>query len=177
MVRVKLLGQLGRKFGREFFFAIHSPAEAIRALSANFRDFAAYLLESDRQGVGYRVVVAGEDRAEAELEYPLGQQTLVIVPVVYGSGAAWRILAGAVLVGVGLATGFSYASVLGTSLILGGIAELLAPTPKDNKQNNYLFSGPVNTTNEGNPVPICYGKLIVGSHVISAAISLTQNIE
>ncbi|MNL81044.1 Bacteriophage lambda tail assembly protein I [compost metagenome] len=35
---------------------------------------------------------------------------------------------------------------------------------------SYNFNGPVNTTAQGNPVPLLYGRMIVGSSVISAGI-------
>ena len=39
---------------------------------------------------------------------------------------------------------------------------------------SYLFNGAVNTTAQGHPVPIGYGRLIVGSAVISASIVTTE---
>ena len=44
---------------------------------------------------------------------------------------------------------------------------------QDQSPNNlpsYAFDGAVNTTRQGNPVPICYGSMIVGSQVISAGL-------
>jgi len=48
----------------------------------------------------------------------------------------------------------------------------LTPLPKSSGGSDqaFGFSGPVNTTAQGNPVPIGYGRLIVGSVVISAEI-------
>ena len=40
--------------------------------------------------------------------------------------------------------------------------------------NSYLFSGPVNVINEGGPVPIGYGRLIVGSQVIMSTYGTTK---
>ena len=66
---------------------------------------------------------------------------------------------------------------LGTALMLGGVMQLLSPqqkglSAKDSPDNgaSYHFNGPVNTTAQGNPVPLLYGELIVGSAVISAGI-------
>ena len=43
---------------------------------------------------------------------------------------------------------------------------------KDGPNNgaSYNFNGPVNTTAQGNPVPLLYGELFVGSSTISAGI-------
>ena len=39
---------------------------------------------------------------------------------------------------------------------------------------SYTFSGPVNTTAQGQPVPVGYGRLIVGGAVISAGITTEE---
>lgn len=184
LTTVKLLGPLGQRFGREFQLDINSPREAMQLLAVNLAGFHQYLIDSHEQGLGYRVVdhrgLAWQgDRAEEELDYPVGQAVLIIVPAVYGSGGPlFRILAGVALVGVGLFTGFTPLALVGASLILGGIGQLLAPNPnnKDRQKQSYFFNGPINTTNQGNPVPLCYGRLIVGSHVISAGITLDKII-
>jgi predicted phage tail protein len=70
----------------------------------------------------------------------------------------------------------------GASLLLGGIAQLLTPTPKvtqgadgqDDPRKSYSFSGIQNTSRQGVPVPIVYGETIVGSVVISAGIDTVQ---
>jgi predicted phage tail protein len=72
--------------------------------------------------------------------------------------------------------------LLGGSLILGGIAQLLTPTPKvpqgadgqDDPRKSYSFSGIQNTSRAGTPVPIVYGETLVGSVVISAGIDTVQ---
>ena len=75
----------------------------------------------------------------------------------------------------------SFVTQVGMSLALGGVAQILAPTPntpepKESAENtpSYLFNGAVNTTAQGHPVPIGYGRLIVGSAVISASIVTTE---
>ena len=61
---------------------------------------------------------------------------------------------------------------------LGGVVQLLTPVPKasgpaDGLESDY-FSGPVNLSAEGNPVPVLLGEGYVGSVVISAGIKLNQ---
>ena len=62
-------------------------------------------------------------------------------------------------------------------MMLGGVAQLLSPqqrglSAKDGPENgaSYNFNGPVNTTAQGNPVPLLYGELIIGSATVSAGI-------
>ena len=88
-----------------------------------------------------------------------------------GSAAAagTTIASGATLTTLG--TGLSY---LGTGLLLGGAAMMLSPDVPDGnsseKAENYLFGGPVNTVKQGEPIPLVYGRAIVGSKTISASV-------
>jgi predicted phage tail protein len=84
---------------------------------------------------------------------------------------------------------------IGTALILGGVSQLLTPTPQIGSfgpasvgnarsrntstqateldpQESYSFSGIQNTSRQGTPVPVVYGETIVGSVVISAGIDV-----
>lgn len=69
---------------------------------------------------------------------------------------------------------------VGIALVMSGISAILfappKPTERKNTENtpNTYFNGVVNTTNQGVPVPIGYGELIVGSTVISAGITVSQ---
>ena len=59
-------------------------------------------------------------------------------------------------------------------MVIGGVAELLAPSPKTAKSNSkkdspsYMFDGPINTIGSGYAVTVGYGEMLVGSHVVSA---------
>lgn len=194
MVTVILLGELGRSFGRRHTLAISSAAEAIRALSANFPSFERELVASGERGVGYRVL-AGRDSLNLErLHEPTGSQRITIAPVLSGAGGdgLGQILLGAALLAVawwnplGWAASGAFLSQatlysVGTAMILGGVAQMIAPTPKTTEPSerpenkpSYSFNGAVNTTAQGHPVPVGYGRLIVGSAVISAGIDVDE---
>lgn len=194
MVTVILLGELGRQFGRRHRLAIATAAEAVRALCANFPAFERELVMSGERGVGYRVLVGRDALALEHLHEPSGQQRITIAPVVSGAGSngLGQILLGAALIAVawwnpmGWAAAGSFLSQttlysVGTSMVLGGVAQMIAPTPKasdpserpENKPS-YSFNGAVNTTAQGHPVPVGYGRLIVGSAVISAGIDVDE---
>lgn len=77
--------------------------------------------------------------------------------------------------------GLSYMNIamIGASVMLGGISQLLSPTPSgatasESEENraSYMFNGPVNTMVQGGPVPLGYGHLLVGSYTISAALEI-----
>ena len=90
-------------------------------------------------------------------------------------------------------------SAIGASLILSGVSQMLAPQPTipslqnrtapgentnasgpqgvsraTSGQQSYAFSGPANTVGVGATVPLVYGKLLVGSHLISSKIEVTS---
>lgn len=189
---IKLYGELARRFGPSFRLAVSSPAEAVRALCAVLPGFEAFVASSEQRGVGYRVYNHRSPVVEAEqLHHPTGERGEIrIVPALVGAkrGGLAQILIGVALIGLSFVPGLQGVSVLGmnlakaafsigASLVLGGIAQMLTPTPKSQKpseqpQNapSYVFNGPVNTTQQGQCVPVGYGRLVVGSAVISAGI-------
>lgn len=68
-------------------------------------------------------------------------------------------------------------SNVGFMLMMSGVTQMLSPQPKGLSTGNgvsnepsYAFNGVVNTTAQGGPVPLGYGRMIVGSAVISAGI-------
>lgn len=97
-----------------------------------------------------------------------------------GSGA----IAGAGLWGgLTASTGLSALAVnIGVSMALGGVAALITPQvkPPNNsaasferpeERPSFLYNGPVNTTEQGGPVPIAYGEIRIGSQVISTGLT------
>lgn len=67
---------------------------------------------------------------------------------------------------------------LGASMVLGGVAQMLAPkarTPRtqttDNGKQNTYFSSLDNMVAQGNVLPVLYGEMRVGSRVVSQEIS------
>jgi predicted phage tail protein len=182
--KIKLYGRLAKFIGKRVLRAeVASTAEAVRFLLANWPE-----LERHMQDQHYRVSVGDYELSEDELGHPVGQQEIKFVPVVTGAGATGRIIAGIALVAVGLfvpgigALGVQLLVGVGASLVLGGVAELLTPTPKipqgpdtqDDPRKSYSFSAIQNTSRQGTPVPICYGEVFVGSVVISGGIDTVQ---
>jgi predicted phage tail protein len=72
-------------------------------------------------------------------------------------------------------------AVLGVGLVLTGVAMALSPTPKAaslddrDKKGSFLFNNQQNVTAQGVPIPLVYGRVRVGSVVISASLE-TENI-
>jgi predicted phage tail protein len=191
MKTVVLHGELAEKFGAEWKLNVSSAAEAVRAIEANHPGFAQHIIDSDKQGVGYRVIVGEAPITVEEIPAPFSnRETLQIVPVIGGSKSGiFGIIAGIALIvasfipGLNVAvwagmstTWASLAFSIGTSLLLGGVSQMLAGNPDTPKQDqaqafedkpSYYFNGAAESTNQGAPVAVGYGELIVGSHPIS----------
>lgn len=195
LVPIILSGMLAKRFGKRFELAVTSPREAVRALCSQLPGFEQALLSHPH---GFRVWADRELLPDAQqLDRCTGTSPIRIVPVVAGSKSAGvGILLGAALIfaapwaisgftGIGgLSAGMSEALItgftsIGTSMILGGIAQMLFTPPKPavaaQSQSNLLFSGAVNTAAQGNAIAICYGGPIrIGAQVISAGIESVQ---
>lgn len=196
MVTIRLLGEAGRRFGRRFQLAVKTPAEAVRALCVQIPELRQYLLESSDKGINWRVVTdhaMGLD--EEQLMWPLSKR-LVLAPIPAGRGGVGKVIAGVAIVAfaivtagagvLGLGLGFSAGTAIaigsvGASLIFGGIAELLTPTPKmpnvggmvgggstsgrseSEQLRSFTFDKSNANTLQGEVVPVLYGERIVGS--------------
>ena len=190
MRKVKLYGELAKKIGREFMLEVESVAEAVRALSANFPGFEKELMTAHLRGVEYVVRADKRDVTEMELNNSLApQETIRIAPIAVGrkNGGVFQTIIGSILVVVGVVlnaygqTWGTYLIQAGVALVAGGIIQMLIPVPKtdgpseqpENKPSTY-FDGAVNTLAQGHPVPLGYGKLMVGSAVISAGLTVEE---
>jgi predicted phage tail protein len=194
MVTILLYGELGQRFGRQFDFHIHSPAEAIRALAVQLPGFRQFFLDHRDQPFKVLGEINGHahEYSEDDLANPQSKGVLKIVPQVSGSSAAGRIILGGALIGLALLNPAGFLSAkfasgltaLGGSLALGGAAELIAKrfSPNQNQQEkpenqpSYTFDGAVNTMGQGGPVPIGYGRMMIGSQVISVGFSTNNEI-
>lgn len=194
--KIRLYGALAKFVGHKVLEAdVASAAEAVKFLLANWPELEKHMIDQH-----YRVRTSGEDLSLDTIHYPAGNE-IRIIPVIAGAGAVGRILAGVALVafaiafapagagflGAGLGAGGAFLGAgasaaigsLGAALVLGGIAQLLTPTPtplKDDSdpRKSFSFSGIQNTARVGVPVPVVYGETLVGSVVISAGVDIVQ---
>lgn len=187
---VRLYGELGRLFGREHRLAVRSAAEAVAALGAQLKGFEQFLYASKDKGLAYAVFYGKKNLNEKELREPAGTEDIRIAPIVMGAkrGGFFQVVLGVVLVVVGvvfsefLGPAAPYVINMGIGLIVGGVVQLLSPQPKgkasDDRPENkpsYTFNGPINTQAQGHPVQVLYGRLIVGSAVLSAGIDVKND--
>jgi predicted phage tail protein len=220
---IRLYGPLAKFIGqRKFLAEISSAGEAIRMLLANFPGLERHMAdqyykvivdshESDLDEIHYPAsqtikivpVLGGAGGGTGKI---LAGVALVAFALIAGPAAggflglgasAFGTAATATTAATGFVLGAGAAAVIGSvgvALILGGVSQLLSPTPQLGQigpasqslggrntttegtemdpQESYSFSGIQNTSRQGTPVPVVYGETIVGSVVISAGIDV-----
>ena len=151
----------------------------------------------------YQVLLEKEEEVGIEeLHYPVGKSDIKFVPVVSGSGGIGKALFGGALIALSFGAfgafgagaisfgggGFAAASLgakaafgIGAGLVLGGVSDMLFPTPKmpqfsseQDPRLSFSFSGTQQTSRAGTPVPLVYGEIFTGSVVISSSIDTEQ---
>lgn len=207
MRTIRVYGSLAKFLGKRVFKAdVISPAEAVRFLVTNFPNLREHMADRHyKVSVGSVSLPIGEH--PRHLHLPSGQEEVIkVIPAISGAGSSTtQILVGIGLIaasfllpgagifgatsvfgatagtGIGTALGTVFSAV-GASLVLGGVASLLTPTPQtaigvdseSDPRKSFSFSGIQNVTRQGVPVPIVYGETIVGSVVISAGLNVDQ---
>ena len=206
---VKVYGALRKKLGQcRFEFEAETPAQALKALCVNFPWLTKWLLDSERDGVSYRVTIGKEklsDQTAGALALPWSEKEVFsITPIVAGAGRGGASIGiGIGLIALALVNPFGAATIgtfglsapiavtsllpavgaIGASLVLSGIAQAISPTPAISslergkeaaRLESFSFSGIVNTSQQGLPVPIAYGRVFTGSGVLSSALDVDQ---
>ena len=208
---VKVYGKLRELLGQcRFELNVSTPAQAFKALLINFPQLERFILDSEKDGVSYRMMVGRHHIGEenfGDLALPFGEREVFsIAPAIAGAGSSFsRILLGvgligasflfpgaglfgvqaigatgaAGLAGAGIATTIGVGlSAVGAGLVLGGVADMISPTPvpqqrKEAEQlESFTFSGIVNISRQGIPVPVVLGRAYAGSVVISSGLDV-----
>ena len=158
-------------------------------------------------------VVAGSGGGGGTNQILLGVGLVALAVVAAPLGAGFLGLGAGAFTSTATAAGtiaaLSAASVavgsIGASLVLTGVAQMLAPQPEvptlgggdfgggrtapgqntnatgpqgvsraTSGEQSYAFSGPANTVGVGATVPLVYGKMLIGSHLISSKVAVTS---
>ena len=192
------MGDLGDRFGEVWEMNVTSVAEIFKLIGCNTVGLQQYLINCAESGVDF-TVQQGEDfygDDEFALNNALSSEDIIIAPVPAGEKKALtKILTAILIIVIMYVTmgGFSGISAalagkagsgwmtfaawtglsMAVNLTIAGITQMLAPGPEvDNPERNeaYLFNGPVNQAREGIGVPIAYGELLVGGTAINVSL-------
>ena len=207
--KVRLYGQLAEFVGRKVIEAdLSSAAEAVRMLIANFPGLNGHMadrhykvlvgdgaltLDDLHNPVGQEEikivpVIVGAGGNGGLLSVVLG--AALIAGAVVSGGASLGLLgfSSNAVIGVSSASFITTGAVaavagnIGLALVLGGVAQMISPTPEipqgpdtvQDPRKSFSFSGVQNTSRGGTPVPIVYGKTLTGSVVVSAGVDTEQ---
>tara|TARA_R100001198_G_scaffold67825_1_gene40659 strand:- start:4783 stop:5379 length:597 start_codon:yes stop_codon:yes gene_type:complete len=191
--KIKVYGKLRQFLGRPYFMAaVKSPQQAMSFLIANFEGVQKHMNDQI-----YKIKMGGRIITEEYLSMSgLGDIQIIpiaagAVPIVVGalalgaSTAVGATVLGSTLLATVLSTGLT---VLGTSMLIGGVTDLLSPqnpTANDSSvsqidpaiRGSYSFSGIQNVSSSGVPIPIIYGLVFSGSIIISSGTDSTQVVK
>lgn len=194
MVNVRFYGSL-KQFGTEFRLDCKTPAEVVQALTSQIPKLRQFIQQ------GLFTVRVGRDYFDNRyLEQGLNQKlkddaTVHFTPTLKGSkrGGLFGVIAGVALIATAFVLaplGFSVIGAnaawmvggVGASMLLGGVAQMLTKMPsmstgKDaEKKQSTSFSNLSNMAAQGRPMPLAYGRIRVGSLIISQGVE-TMDVE
>lgn len=185
LTTVYLVGSLGRAMGREKWeLDVKSTAEAIKAININTRGALERYLSGPAKERLYKVAIQKRSNVidTAELGNRSGHGAIFIMPTIKGrNSGAGKIIAGAALIALAFVPGVNVLAAglaaklfigFGTSLLLGGITQLLTPTPKgpagqEEQRQSSTFAGNASAVVQGSCVPVVYGRALVSPIPVS----------
>ena len=242
MTHVKLMGEIGEKFGTEWDMNVSNFRDMFRLIDCQTEGFGKYLIDCANKGINF-TIQNGEDLVDGTLDAMVApvKDTVIITPIAAGAGASdvFKVIVGAILIyygagfidslfagaegaaaaevtagaelqaaaGMGSSTGVGGASAsqfaeggrmieagtqkaemlskakiaatrgvqaLGTRLGMEGVTGYLTPDSPSESGKSYLYDGPENNILQGAPVPLLYGRLLVGGSVINFAFIESQ---
>jgi len=117
----------------------------------------------------------GDGKKKGAIQLIVGVALIVAATIVSGGAAA-----GVTATILGVETGT--VAAIGVSLALSGVATMLTKVPSLRAQSitnrerpeeraSFIFNGAVNNVEQGGPVPLVYGEMLVGSVVINASLN------
>ena len=167
MTTIRLHGILAQKYGKVFEMEIDKPRDVIRAIDANREGFRKTVVDLQKQGFAYELIVNKKRLNKEEFSNNKKPQEIDFVPFIVGSGPeTWIMLA------ISLISAVVQYALMDPGTIDGGQSTVSG----DNK--SLMFSSSqVNLAAQGSPLPIGYGRLKVGSSIIQSSMkSLPQTI-
>ena len=196
MTQVKLLGELGDKFGSDWSSNSKSMRDIFKLIDCQVEGFKEYLQDCHEKNIGF-TIQNGEDFIDYDdLLLCDIKDTVIISAVPAGSGKGLgKILAAIAVIALifiypqyfmtnvvegssafsqfmsgaaGLSGPGYFVASIGANLAIAGLTEMSAPDAGDMTSDpSFLFNGADNSIEQGKPVPVLYGKMKIGGTPIS----------
>jgi predicted phage tail protein len=159
MKKIHLHGDLGKRFGETWDLDVSSAAEAMAALCANNFGIQKYLQEAYSSGISYGIKKDSGEILQNKEEFELiSDKDFHIFPIPEGSqGFALNLL---VMV----------ATTAASMYIQKKIAESMERDDSvlQAQTQSFIYTGKQNRFEQGSSVPLGYGRMNVGTNVVSA---------
>jgi predicted phage tail protein len=164
MTEIHLHGILGQKYGKLHKFSIKEPKDVIRALEANNEDFTKDLKDLLKKNIVYTIVA---DNQWVQGNIFLNKKNIKkidFVPTILGSGPTGFAIASLIVAIASAVYSYVQAGKQQYPQIPGaeGVSSV--------NSRSLAFSNRENITEQGNPVPLVYGRMKIGSAVIQSSI-------
>lgn len=160
MKKVYLHGALGKRFGEKWSLNVSTPLEAIKALFANEPDIEQYLFKKQEEGVYYGIKKSTGDSFAKTEEYNLKtDKDIHVFAIPQGAGFAGSLL-------------MAVATTAASMFVSRKMAEAMERDDQtvQAQTKSFLYSGGDNRFNQGASVPVGYGRMKVGTNVVSSCI-------
>ena len=169
MTTIRLHGILAQKYGKVFEMEIDKPRDVIRAIDANREGFRKTVVDLQKQGFAYELIVNKKRLNKEEFSNNKKPQEIDFVPFIVGAGTGLEMLL--ISLAVSLVSAVIQYALMDPGTIDGGESTVSGG-------GSLMFSSSqVNLAAQGSPLPIGYGRLKVGSSVIQSSMkSLPQTI-
>lgn len=168
MTKISLHGLLAKQIGEEFNFSrINSVFDVVCFLELKNPGFRSLISQQAQKGFDYEFIINGHKLKKEELNKTVIFETVDIVPCVSGKDPV------------------SFTIALVVNLMMAGITYLMTPTENIESQDitasvksqSFYFANTLNKAEQGRAVPVGYGRLRVGSEIISANVSTRKYLQ
>ena len=164
MTMVELHGKLAKKFGKMHRFSnISKPYQVIRAISANTQGFKYFINRCAQNNENFEILINNDSVSSKELHEEIKIKKIDIVPVLGGHVEQFLLLFAK--------EAFNFALNSGGFNFQGVIDTMPDHEYEQGKMNDmaktFAYSNRYNISAQGEPVPIGYGLLRVGSKVVA----------
>ena len=194
LVKFRLHGDITKFIAASWDLKVNSVIEGFHAINTLTNNaFNNYFITNNKIYAKYRILINGRDfispvselgEENAQLAY---QSELVMKKNDLETVDFVPVLESAIIAAIAVVAGVVGSEFIATIIVyvvlaalMAGISYLLSRPPDFGKfrsidkagGESYLFGGPMNIIGEGGPVPVGYGRAIVGSQVISSAYKI-----
>ncbi len=165
MTEVHFHGILAKKYGKVHKFALSKPKDLLLAMEANDDSFPVELKKLAEKNIHYTFIINNRWVKNNENIGNEKIKKLDFVPILIGSGPAGWI--------AGISLAISLASAVYSYVQAGKVEYPKIPGAEGTSaafSRSMAFSNRDNILEQGNPVPLVYGRFRVGSFVIQSTV-------